>query len=160
MNLRDVLDQIIEPVYALGLLPREWDTPKSRVMLLAIGLQESRFEHRVQIGGPAHGLWQFEMGGGVSGVLHHPLVYDKASTVCRGRDVPALTLPDYTALATDDILAAAFARLLLRTDPRVLPEITDVQAGWDCYERNWRPGQPHPETWRALHAQAVAAVSA
>ena len=28
-------------------------------MLLAIGLQESRFVHRRQIGGPACGFWQF-----------------------------------------------------------------------------------------------------
>ena len=34
----------------LGMLPAKMDSPEARAMLLTIGLQESRFEHRVQIG--------------------------------------------------------------------------------------------------------------
>lgn len=49
-------------------------------MLLAIGLQESRFTFRDQVVpgkapgqvGPATGFWQFERAGGVAGVMQHP----------------------------------------------------------------------------------------
>ncbi|CAB3905984.1 hypothetical protein LMG3328_04544 [Achromobacter ruhlandii] len=44
MDLKEVVERAIEP--ALVLLPARMDTPAVRVMLLAIGLQESRFEHR------------------------------------------------------------------------------------------------------------------
>ena len=40
---------------ALSLLPPRMDTPLARRYVLAIALQESRFEHRRQIGGPARG---------------------------------------------------------------------------------------------------------
>ena len=40
--------EILDP--ALALLPPSMDTVRARMMLLAIGLQESRFEHRRQIG--------------------------------------------------------------------------------------------------------------
>ena len=42
------IPDILDP--SLKLLPG-MDSPKARMMLLAIGLQESRFEHRRQIGG-------------------------------------------------------------------------------------------------------------
>ncbi|WP_185950009.1 hypothetical protein [Bordetella trematum] len=46
---------------ALALLPPGMDTPAARVMLLSIGLHESRFLHRRQLGnGPARGLWYCE----------------------------------------------------------------------------------------------------
>lgn len=57
------IPDILDP--ALKLLP-SMDSVRARMMLLAIGLQESRFEHRRQLGnGPARGFWQFESGGGV-----------------------------------------------------------------------------------------------
>ena len=45
--------------------------------------------------------------------------------------------------------------LLLWTDPRPLPRIGEVQAAWDYYIRNWRPGKPHPKSWAPLYAQAM-----
>ena len=45
---------------ACSLLPARMDTRAARALLVAIGLQESRFEHRRQIGGPARGFFQFE----------------------------------------------------------------------------------------------------
>ncbi|WVM93520.1 hypothetical protein ULG90_06320 [Halopseudomonas pachastrellae] len=70
------LDQIRRgPIAAaLSLLPDRMASPEAEVQMLAIGLQESRFEHRHQIGGPAHSWWQMELGGGVRGVLTHPAV--------------------------------------------------------------------------------------
>ena len=111
-------------------------------MLLAIGLQESRFVHRRQIGGPARGFWQFEQGGGVRGVLAHPASAALARQVCQVRGVPPTAPSVYSRLELDDVLAAAFARLLLWTDPARLPRTGDADAAWALYLRTWRPGKP------------------
>ena len=77
--LSGVLATAVEP--AMALLPPHMASDKVRVMMLAIGLQESRLTHRAQIvftdakvngadgrtrrekiKGPARGLWQFERG--------------------------------------------------------------------------------------------------
>ena len=50
---------------ALSLLPPVMDTRAARAMIISICLQESRLQHRRQIGGPARGFAQFERGGGV-----------------------------------------------------------------------------------------------
>lgn len=142
---------------ALALLPARMNSPAAVALLLAIGLQESRLTHRRQIGGPARGLWQFERGGGVRGVLEHPSSKALAAAVCEARGVEPIAGRVYDALEDDDVLAAAFARLLLWTDPKPLPAMGDTQAGWDCYIRTWRPGKPHRRTWDALYAQAAGA---
>src|SRR5690606_38643231 len=80
MDLDVVVEQAIWPAYAL--LPSRMDSDRATVMLLAIGLQESRFEHRRQIKGPARGFWQFERGRGVRGVLTHPATAALAREVC------------------------------------------------------------------------------
>lgn len=154
MDLNNISKTAISP--ALALLPASMDSAAARVMLLAIGLQESRFVHRRQIGGPARGFWQFERGGGVRGVLTHPASRDRAKHICGLRQVDAVAAAVYDALDTDDVLAAVFARLLLWTDAARLPAVGDVQGGWDLYARTWRPGKPHPHTWPALYAEAVA----
>ena len=70
MTLSEIIATGIDP--ALALLPASMDTPEARIMLLAIGLQESHFEHRRQLvgnppgpSGPAKSLWQAEQGGGL-----------------------------------------------------------------------------------------------
>ncbi len=158
MNLSDMIKTGIEP--ALALLPAKMDTPAARVMLLAIGLQESRFLYRRQLAdGPARGLWQFERGGGVRGVLTHPASREHAYQICASRGVEPIAAAVHPALETDDVLAAAFARLLLWTDPGQLPAIGGTYAAWDLYKRTWRPGKPHRQTWDALYAQAAAEVA-
>lgn len=151
------LDQIRRgPIAAaLSLLPDRMTSTEAVVQMLAIGLQESRFEHRHQIGGPAHGWWQFELGGGVRGVLTHPASRDHARSLCAARGVSPSASAVFAAIERDDILAAGFARLLLWTDPRPLPAIGEVQSAWDYYIRNWRPGKPHPKSWAPLYAQAM-----
>ncbi len=139
----------------LAILPPSMSTKKALVMMLAIGLQESRFKHRRQINGPARGFWQFERGGGVSGVLRHEASRKHALGVCDIRDVSPVPSKVYARLEHDDVLAAAFARLLLWTDPQPLPEIGDVQGAWDLYLRVWRPGKPHPETWAEFYSRAL-----
>ncbi|WP_315136921.1 hypothetical protein [Achromobacter marplatensis] len=156
MDLKMITDGAITP--ALALLPAKMGTAAARVMLLAIGLQESRFVHRRQIGGPARGFWQFEKSGGVRGVLLHTSTREQAQAVCKARGVPATAGAVYEALDQDDVLAAAFARLLLWSDPKALPPIDAEAAAWALYQRTWRPGKPHPETWSTLYRQSVAEV--
>lgn len=140
---------------ALALLPAKMDTPEARVMVHAICLQESRYKHRRQIKGPARGFGQFELGGGVTGVLRHKASKEWALRVCEARGVKADPRTVYTTLEHDDILALAFCRLLLWTDAKPLPRIGDVNGAWDYYIRNWRPGKPHRKTWDDLYRQAV-----
>lgn len=156
MTLDEVTSTAINP--ALALLPAAMDRPEARVMLLAIGLQESRFIYRRQISGPARGLWQFEQGGGIKGVLNHETTQTKARALCAAREVAAVPAAVYGRLEHDDVLAAGFARLLLFSDPRPLPQLGKSAEAWAYYLRNWRPGKPHPQTWSVFYAQACAAV--
>ncbi len=143
--------EVIEPTMAL--LSERMDSAEARVLMLAICGQEANWIHRKQIGGPARGLWQFEQGGGVRGVLTHPASRDIAVGVCieRGLVNGNLVQSVYDALPEDDILAACFARLLLWTDPAPLPKIGAKQEAWQYYTRNWRPGRPHPKTWSGVY---------
>lgn len=147
---------------ALGALPPSMDSERARVMLWAIGLQESRLTARRQmVGSPpkpvgaAAGLWQFERGGGVKGVLSHAATKAHAVALCQERGVTATPQAVWEALQVDDVLAAGFARLLLWSDPSALPAVGDQAAAWALYVRTWRPGKPHHQTWGALYAQAV-----
>ncbi|MGZ0105217.1 hypothetical protein [Achromobacter sp. KK8] len=161
MTLDTIVADAITP--ALALLPARMDTPEARVMLLAIGLQESRFVHRRQIGGPARGFWQFEKGtrasrGGVWGVYLHQASKDRLAALCKARSVTCDPDAIYAALEYDDVLAAGVARLLLWTDPKALPPVGDADAGWALYLRTWRPGKPKPDSWPDLYRQAAAQV--
>ena len=122
-------------------------------MLLAIGLQESRFLYRRQIRGPAKGWWQFESGGGVKGVLNHHASAREIERVLGKIHVAKTDV--YTAIEWHDQLATVMARLLLYTDPKPLPAVTDTEGAWALYSRVWRPGKPHPGTWSAFHKAAV-----
>lgn len=146
-------------VPALALLPANMGGDRAKVMLLAIGLQESRFEYRRQLGnGPARGFWQFEKGGGVKGVLMHDDTFAPARILCQACGVQAAPAPVWNALEKDDILAAGFARLLLWSDPKPLPAIDDAAGSWNLYLRTWRPGKPHPSTWGDCFEKARLAV--
>lgn len=156
MDIKEVNDEILTPSFRLlagGAIPRNYNTPEARVMLLAIGLQESRFLYRRQIRGPARGWYQFEKGGGVHGVLTHRSSAREIERVLGKIHVAKTDV--YTAIEWHDQLATVMARLLLYTDPRPLPAVTDEAAAWQLYLRVWRPGRPHPETWPAFHKAAV-----
>lgn len=155
MHLTAVVSKILLPAYAL--LPAKLHTPEADVMLLTIGLQESRFIYRHQIGGPAHSFWQGEQGGGmVAGVRTHAATKDMAAKVYAARNVPATIEAIYEAIEHDDVLAAALARLLLYSDPKPLPKIGDIDGAWGLYLRTWRPGKPKPDSWPAHYANARA----
>lgn len=167
MELSPVAEAILDSIDAgLALLPRPMSSPEARVLLYAIGLQESRFEHRRQlVGNPprptgrAKGFWQFERGGGCKGVVTHAASRYWMHQVCTRRKVAFNATAIWNAIEHDDILAAAAARLLLFTDPRKLPAMGDERGAWNLYKRTWRPGKPKPETWPACYAYALLLVA-
>lgn len=136
------------------------DSPAARALIIAIGWQESRFEHRDQLdraqaNGPALGFWQFECNGGTAEVLEGRLTKPIAERILLDLSLPS-GLPVsrravWETLEFNDQLACAFARLLLWPDPAPLPPAEDTpaarEAAWCYYLRRWRPGKPHPETW-------------
>lgn len=154
---------------ALLLLPAKMTSPEAEVMTLAIGLQESRFEHRRQLVGsppkpvgPAKSYWQAEQGGGmVTGLLryHDAKLRDVVHGLCAIRGVAPAVRDVWNAIERDDVLAAGLARLLLYTDPARLPKLGDAEGAWQLYLRTWRPGKPKPDTWPAMYAQALEAVA-
>lgn len=153
----DALTRVIRPAFEL--LPSKMGGQRAEILMLAIGLQESELANRVQKGnGPARGLWQFELGGGVHGVITHPASRDLARRVLAARGCPATERSAWLALAGDDLLAACFARLLLYTDALPLPAAGDVDAAWKYYARNWRPGTPRPIAWPGNYELAMTTV--
>lgn len=173
--IETVQREILDPTFS-RLLPA-YDSPRARVMLLAIGLQESLLTHRWQVVdpkhpdrmGPARGLWQFERGGGVRGVLNYRTTRLPARGVCEVRGVPPTERAVYDVLHKDDLLACAFARLLLWTDPKPLPTPQDAAGAFALYLRTWRPGaytrgsQPQRDKleakFRRNHAKACEAAA-
>lgn len=164
-RIQAVYDTAIRP--ALALLPTAMTSDRALVPMIAIGLQESRLEHRYQIvqgkpgaKGPARGLWQFErgsqwLGGGVWGVFKHKASRFWLSELCKARGVAFDPQDIWQRLEHDDVLAGGVARLLLFTDAQPLPSVHDVEGCWVLYaKRTWRPGKPHPETWPRFHSAA------
>lgn len=156
MKLHEVITNIIQP--AVKLLPA-LDSYRSRVMLLTIGQTESAFIYRRQIRGPARGFWQFEKIA-VLDVLTRRATSCLAQAVCAHRGVEDDPTRVYAALEKDDILACAFARLLLYTDRKALPSLADSEGAYKYYIRVWKPGKPHPDKWNAFHKLAVDAALA
>lgn len=137
------------------LLPQKLDSIFARRQQAAIGWQESKYLTRVQYGGgPAHSYWQQEEAGGIHGVMNFKADGGKiaamARSVCHARGVPFVRHDVWKAMATDDVLGAAFCRLLMYTDAYSVPK--NIHDGWSMYLRTWRPGKPHPEEWPASWA--------
>lgn len=152
----DVLAQVIVP--ALATLPQAMDSPEARLLLLAIGAQESGYRARQQVGGPARGFWQFEING-VLAVMHNTRTAGLMFDWCRENDITYGSHSIYDQLDQDDELACVPARLMLWADPRPLPKIGDVQGAFDYYERGWMPGKPNYSRWRdTAYPQALAAI--
>lgn len=149
---------------AFELLPEKMDSKEARLMVLAIGYQESRFEHRRQLvgnpprpTGPAKSFWQGERGGGmVHGVRRHPSTGEYAHDLYHYRGVEPADPAIWYAIEHDDVLAAGLARLLLWSDPYKLPSIGDEDGAWKLYMRTWRPGKPHFATWSEMYRRAMA----
>jgi hypothetical protein len=167
LTLAEITARGIDP--ALRLLPPKMDTPEARVMLLAIGLQESDFRDRRQLvtvtrngkrvtvpEGPAKSFWQAEVTGGmVHYVPRHPATKDLAAYLCESRQVAFEDPAIWNAIESDDVLAAGLARLLLYSDAKPLPALGKRLTAWDYYKRNWRPGKPKPEKWPVCYERAM-----
>lgn len=139
---------------AFSMLPTAMRSDKAHAMLLAIGMQESRFEHRIQQPiGPARGFWQFERIG-IKGVIDHPKSGGFLDAICDRLQYPVDYDPCYTAVMHNDVLACVFARLLLWTVPEALPSSLEPNKGWHQYLFGWRPGKPHRETWETFFNEA------
>lgn len=151
--IEHIRDYVLPAAYQI--LPSGMRSAEATALLLAIGLQESRFMYRAQIGGPARGFWQFERTGGVAGVLHHSATADLAQRAGWALRYPELT-PSvaHEAIEHNDVLAAVFARLLLWTVPGRLPKINEPQQAWQTYLLGWRPGKPHAHTWPGHYTAA------
>jgi hypothetical protein len=144
----DIIRKHIAPA-AYSVLPKTMKSDAATAVVLAIGWQESRYEHRQQVKGPARGFWQFEQRGGVHGVLGHEQTADIARSALKqlGYRHEPTPFGVYVALEHNDVLAFVFARLLLYTVPAPLPRFEQMQEGWRQYASSWRPGKPHIESW-------------
>lgn len=138
------------------LLPPPMCTRPAKAMIHAIATQESRLAHRRQLGGPARGFWMFEHGGGVRGVLTHPASRSHIRSVLDALCYDYAPETSYHAIEHNDVLACAYARLLLWTLPEALPGEGEADEGWNQYMAAWRAGKPHRETWNAFFDQGWA----
>lgn len=144
---------------ALAILGPRFDTIEARVLLLAIGMQESRLTAHDQVDpdnvvGPALGLWQFERNG-VAAVLRNEVTRPHALALCAARGVAPTTRAVWLATASDDVLAAGIARLLLYANPNSLPSLGRGAEAWDYYVDTWRPGKPKRRTWDGFYGQVM-----
>lgn len=135
---------------AFKLLPAKLDTRTRRILVAATGFQETSYLTRFQYGnGPARSYWQFENGklAAINGVLNHKATKTMAVWVCGAREVEPERMAVWKAMETDDVLGAAFAAMLIYTDPEPMP--TTEEYAWAMYAyRLWRPGKPNFLKWK------------
>ena len=130
---------------------------RARVLLLAIAGQEGGWQFRAQAdGGPAHGFWQFEQGGGVAALMSNKTTSAFVRRLAARTGCPFTPMSVWGALASisGDDMAFGLARLILWSDPAPLPDPGDDEACWQTYVRNWRPGKPRRDDWTANIAAA------
>ena len=154
-----MIDHFLRYVVPAGyaLLPPAMKSPAATSLVLAIGLQESQFQRRRQMGsGTALSFLQFERAG-VRGVLVHPRTMPLIEQALRAQCYSGFVREASAwnrILEHHDTLAFVFARCLLWTLPQPLPTREQEALGWSQYLECWRPGKPHPETWAAHWAEA------
>lgn len=164
MNPKTVFDFLFPAT--MKLFPAHYSSPEAAAMLLAIGMQESDFVHRRQLigsrywwkslNGPAAGFWGFERVG-IRAVLDHRTTGPMIRRVLDKFGYPDDVETIYQALIHNDLLAVAFARMLLYTVPESLPRLDEANAqkAWEQYLWAWRPGKPRPERWFERWQMAV-----
>jgi hypothetical protein len=154
----EVLATVVRP--ALAWMGSPYASPEAEVMLLAVQRQEDPGCTRCQAGGPARGLWQFELTG-VQAVRYHERTAIEANRIAVALDLPsASSRTVYSYLAENDRLACAFARLLLWALPDPLPRRGESGVAWAQYVKAWRPGKPRPLDWIENYAAALDALTA
>jgi hypothetical protein len=154
----DYLRRYIIPA-AYALLPAGMASEPATAALVSIAWQESKLVARRQVRGPAVGLYQFEVAGGVHAVLGHAKTQAPVAAAMRELAFPSPLTPFACGVAIEqnDIVATVFARLLLWTLPGPLATRDEAPLGWRQYLAAWRPGKPRPEDWSASWAKGWAA---
>lgn len=151
----------------LALLPGRMDSLEARAQIHKIGLQESNYTERRQLvgwpprpTGPAVSFYQFERGG-ISALLTHRATRQHLRELCDHFGIHANTSAIWEALKTNDVLAAAMARLNLWWAPQRLPDIHDSEESWHYYLNCWRPGAVKRDyaglraKWETNHQEVV-----
>jgi hypothetical protein len=133
--------------------------PEALVLLMAIAGQESNWSSRLQQNGPARGFWQFEKNEATLGLLTLSATRNSAMAFCAALDIPSDLATVDTAMAWNDPLAFAMARLLLWSDPAPLPAVGDQDTAINYYQRLWRPGAFAPSRRPTNYAAAVRLVA-
>lgn len=154
MNIIDADFLIVRPTLEY-LRPIAPPTPEAQILLLAIGITESNFSTRMQVGGPAVGFWQFEMGGGCAEFELSPkLTRFRAAALELGfKSDRGAT---YRSLQSGaDHLACLMARSLIWLQPDPLPSLGDPVEAYRQYLLRWRPGKPSMKRFLAAHARAM-----
>ena len=143
------------PIYkaTASLLPEKLDSKEAKAMLITIAMQESRWDERRQIGGPARGFFQFEFNG-VKGVLNHKATQPLIFSVLDRLDYDHTPATSFNAIEHNDVLAFAYARCLLWSLPQPLPIQGEFDESWQQYIDAWRPGKPHRPSWNAFYGKA------
>jgi hypothetical protein len=152
------LATVIQP--PLADLDRRYRGRRAECLLLAIGLQESGFRHRVQQGGgPAHGYFQFEPIA-VKDFVQRGTPDLQAAVITLGWPLEWRAL--YTGLVTSegDHMATLLARDNLYRYPDPLPDVGHEAESWRQYLAVWRPGKPSRARWARVYPHAVEAVRA
>jgi hypothetical protein len=151
---------------AHSFLPDTMASTKAIAHLLTIGEYESAFEKRLQGKGPARGLWQFEISG-VRAVMTHPRSMHLAAAVIEGLRYKNPKLGPaqqaaivHIAVAHNDTLACALARLTMWTVLHPLPAEQDFEEAWAQYLFAWNPNREKAdkERFRRAHNKAWALV--
>lgn len=144
---------------ANALLPDRMQSDRADALSFGIGVQESHFLYRRQIGGPARSFWQFEVGT-IKLVLEHGATREPLISVLKQLNYDFSPSTSFDAIVHNDVLAAVYTRLLLWSDVRPLPELNDVEGMWQYYLRTWRPGKPRISAWPVSYMKALEAHNA
>lgn len=148
MDLKTALKEVIEP--GLIKLPDHLNTVEAEAMLLAIGMQETKFELSNCVNSDRMGFF-------------------RVST----RDIIKLITIDWTSKLLLDIangankfinelvledahFCALCARLMLSITGESLPNLnSDPSESWNLYLKTWKPDNPKRETWDAYWMHAL-----
>jgi hypothetical protein len=159
--LQQIQTRVLDPMFN-QLLPH-FDSPEARVMLLAIGLQESRSSPR---GASTVMVLRAASGSSsavavVVGVLTSAASRDYARRrLLKLRNVAPSADSVWRRLEFDDLLAAAICPPDALGQPASMPALGRGGEAWDYYKATWRPGRPRVRTWNGYYAQALEQVRA
>lgn len=126
---------------------------QAQVLLIAIAGQETAWEARTQLYGPARGFFQAEFGGHVARVFDH--ASGRMKDICQELVVPFSRSDVYQTIAWNDVLACAIARIALLLDREPLPQLGEIDEAWAYYLRVWAPGKPDRSRWGTVYPLAL-----